>query len=391
MFRWDSPAPTVTELVDSMAPVMQRRRILLALAGAACPSLWAGEAKATTLAAAWQRGSQQYLGLLLASDGRLEPRAALPMPTRPHGLLVEPGGSVLAFARRPGDWLLRWHPKTGQTQWQWQDDDRRLNGHGVHVGEHLIATTETDRETGQGWLGVRDRATLDLIDAWPTHGRDPHQLLVLPQALGRWPAGTLLVANGGVLTRPETGRSKVYGERLDASLVALAPESGRLLGQWRLDDPYLSIRHLAWHPQSRTLGIALQAEHATEAERHAAPVLAVWEGERLLPARSQPALGGYGGDIVALPSGPLGHPGGFAVACTRSDALAWFSADGHFARAMAHAQSCALACNGGSCWNAGRDGVLVNASDAMGPVSAIHSPFRVAAELQIDNHWQLYI
>ena len=39
--------------------------------------------------------------------------------------------------------------------------------------------------------------------------------------------------------------------RLDATM-------GRLMGQWRLQDPRLSLRHLAWGPDGKTLGIALQ-------------------------------------------------------------------------------------------------------------------------------------
>ena len=48
---------------------------------------------------------------------------------------------------------------------------------------------------------------------------------------------------------------------MDASLVALHPGNGELLGQWRLADPYLSMRHLAWDARHQRLGIALQAEH----------------------------------------------------------------------------------------------------------------------------------
>lgn len=376
-----------TEALGPMSPALRRRGFLLASVAAAWPLARASEADNAALAAAWQSGAQQQLGLLTAQHGRLEPGATLLLPTRAHGVLVEPDGSLLAFARRPGDWLLRWHPMTGRARWRWLEDDTRLNGHGAPVGERLIVTTETNRETGLGCLGVRERETLELIDAWSTQGRDPHQVLVLPQALGSLPAGTLMVANGGVTTRPETGRSKMFGERLDASLVALSPSNGSLLGQWRLDDPYLSIRHLAWNPQSRTLGVALQAEHASEAERHVAPVLAVWDGERLNPARNQPPLGGYGGDIIAL---PRGFTNGFAMACTRGDTLAFFAADSCFVRAATHAQSCALACAGSSWWNAGRDSVFSEGQPSMMGTSSASRRLPVAPDLRMDNHWQLY-
>ncbi|MDF3823494.1 DUF1513 domain-containing protein, partial [Leptospira sp. 96542] len=194
---------------------------------------------------------------------------------------------------------------------------------------------ETELDDGQGLLGVRDAASLEKIDEWPTHGRDPHQLLALPRAVGRFAAGTLMVANGGIPTLPETGRAKLLGQRLkqqrmDASLVALHPGTGELLGQWRLADHYLSIRHLAFDAGAGRLGIALQAEHPDAAQRQGAPVLAVWDGKALRAAEAQPALPGYGGDIVALSPAIAagGGGGGFAVSCARTDPLALFDGEG---------------------------------------------------------------
>lgn len=369
-----------------MGHAMQRRGLFFALASLACPPGWAKVSATTPLVAAWQQNAQHYIGLLRVDGSRLEPTLALPVPSRAHGLWVQPDASVLAFARRPGDWLLRWHPATGQTQWRWQEDDQRLNGHGLVVPDtDLLLTTQTDRETGLGWLGVRDRTSLDCVDAWPTHGRDPHQLLVLPQALGGLPAGTVLVANGGITTHTETGRSKQQGGPLDASLVALDPQRGALLGQWRLKDPFLSIRHMAWNAHSQQLGLALQAEHPTAPARKAAPVLAVWDGAALSPAVDQPALEGYGGDVIALPRG------GYAVGCPRADVLALFSPSGRFEQAIAHPQSCALAGLGDQWWNAGTSGVL---SDQQRRFSLAAPAAGVATDahptLQIDNHWQPY-
>jgi hypothetical protein len=77
--------------------------------------------------------------------------------------------------------------------------------------------------------------------------------------------GHVIVANGGV---PRTAEDKKYDlHRMEPSLVRLDAGSGKLLRQWRLDDPRLSLRHLAWNTARRRrqtrLGIALQAEHAT--------------------------------------------------------------------------------------------------------------------------------
>lgn len=340
---------------------------------------------ATTLLAAWQSDSEQHIGLFEAGEAQWSVRRALAVPTRAHGLWAEADGSVLAVARRPGDWLLRWQPRSGKTQWHWTGEDRRFNGHVVPgPGGAALWTTETDLDTAQGLIGVRDARSLEKTDEWPTHGMDPHQLLALPQAVGDLPAGTLMVANGGIPTLPETGRAKRQLGRMDASLVALHPVSGERLGQWRLGDPYLSVRHLAWDSKTATLGIALQAEHPDAETKAQAPVLAVWDGQRLSAAQGQPAMAGYGGDICALPAE---SGGGFAVSCPRTNRLALFSADGHWRGMQGHAEAYALAAGAGGWWLASSQGQVGLLHDRRGQPEMLRNPR--AGTMQIDNHWVL--
>jgi hypothetical protein len=368
------------------------------LTSAACAAAWptlsqaraaaqpGGEA--TRLLAAWQAQGQHHLGLLRASPGDAQVVTSLALPSRPHGLLAEAGGTVLAVARRPGDWLLRWRPgrQPEQLQWHWQEDDRRLNGHVVALDHQHLLTTETDRATGQGWLSLRAAASLRTLQSWPTHGPDPHQLLVLPQAVGPWPAGTVLVANGGITALPETGRSARQAGALDASLVALEPRHGRLLGQWRLQDPWLSIRHLAWNGHSGQVGVALQAEHPSADQRQAAPVLALWDGRSLQAAVAPAALAGYGGDIAALGAA------GYAVSCPRAGALAWFSAQGQYRGTSRQTAVCALASQDADLWSGGEAVVgLARAEQAEqadpAPPALTAGPSQAAA-WALDNHWQ---
>lgn len=334
-----------------------------------------------TLLAAWQQQDKQRIGLLSVGDTTWSVQRSLVVPTRAHGLWAEAGGSVLAVARRPGDWLLRWHPVSGSAQWHWIGEDRRFNGHVIVLDRGAaLWTTETDLDTAQGCIGVRDPRSLEKIAEWASHGMDPHQLLALPQAVGELPAGTLMVANGGIPTLPETGRSKHALGRMDASLVALDPGSGELLGQWRLADPFLSIRHLAFDPASGTLGIALQAEHPDPAAKAAAPVLAVWDGRTLRAAESQPPVAGYGGDIAALPEAC----GGFAVSCPRVNQLALFDARGVWRGALAQREAYALATRGDRWWLSGAPTLLTRQGGAA-PVALPHAASATAP--QIDNHW----
>jgi uncharacterized protein len=278
---------------------LTRRQCLLAAAGLAgwtAPSLaFSASGTGTTLAAAWEADNRYQIGLIAVNEQGFSIQHATPVPTRPHALLVEAGGSLLAVARRPGDWLVRWRPGQPEQkpQWHWIDGDRRFNGHAVPSADGgMLWTTETDLETAEGRLGVRNPASLEKIDEWTTHGMDPHELLVLPQRVGAFPAGTLVVANGGIATLPETGRTKRDTARMDASLVALHPRTGARLGQWRLADPYLSVRHLAWDARNQRLGIALQAEHPSPDDRWRAPVLAIWDGECLAASPKAPDLRG---------------------------------------------------------------------------------------------------
>jgi len=364
---------------------LQRREILALLAAFGAAPAWAARVDHTTLLAAWQLKDEQHIGLLSVDGARWSIQRALTVPTRAHGLWAETDGSVLAVARRPGDWLLRWQPRSGKTQWHWIDDDRRFNGHVIASADGAtLWTTETDLDTAQGLIGVRDARSLDKAAEWATHGMDPHQLLALPQAVGGLPAGSLMVANGGIPTLPETGRSKRALGRMDASLVALHPANGELLGQWRLSDPYLSIRHLAWDTASQTLGIALQAEHPDKATAASAPVLAVWNGQTLRAAEAQTPLAGYGGDICALPGG------GFAVSCPRVNRLALFDTQGHWQGAIEHTEAYALTADPAHWWLASsrsQAGLLQGGAHAAAPAGLTRAHGRSEQDLQIDNHW----
>lgn len=360
---------------------MTRRRVIQAITACSISSLaWGQDNKPSQsdyLVAAWEHEARYSLGILRLDLNSWSMVRSLDLPTRPHGFFCEADGTVLTVARRPGEWLLRWNWHTGSTQWSWVDDDRRLNGHVISsLDGRTRLTTETDQSSGRGLLGVRSAATMEKIQEFDTHGLDPHQLMILPKALGGCPAGTVIVANGGVRTFAETGRMKASGAPLDSSLVALSPTDGRLLGQWRLPDPYLSIRHLAWDAASGRLGIALQSEHYDKTTKEAAPVLAVWDGEELRTASGQPKLQGYGGDIVAMPGS------GFAVSCPKANVISLYDALGNWKSVIEQSGVCALAPHEGGWLAAG------NAELTWNVEKTNIQPFRLRSlGYQWDNHW----
>lgn len=262
------------------------------------------------IGAAWRgpNPADPYFAGALVADWEarsLTIRYAVPLPTRPHGLLAEADGGLLVAGVRHGEWLLRCDD-AGKVVRQLDlpaEGSCRLGGHFiVSAAGDTLYTTETDMSNGRGRIGVRDRHRLKKLAEWDTHGIDPHQLLLDGD-------GHLMVANGGI---PRTAEDKkVDLHRMDSSLVRLASANGELLGQWRLDDARLSMRHMAWNrdPQEggALLGIAMQAEHGDPHARKAAPILAVFDGARLdIPTRVNDGIG-YSGDIAPA------HRGGFVL------------------------------------------------------------------------------
>jgi hypothetical protein len=374
-------------------PQGHRRHALLALAGLGAWALapraaWARNPSGTVhLAAAWERQGSFHIGLLstLEDAGQaLQVHASLEVPTRAHGLCVLPDGSVLATARRPGDWLVRWRPGRGaEPRWLWQDGERSFNGHVVASTDGArLYTTETDVETGASLIGVRDARTLRKIAEWPTHGIDAHELTWDPRVPHRG-APTLIVANGGVPTAPETGRAKRNLDTMDSSLARLDARTGRLLGQWRLRDPRLSLRHLAWSPDGATLGIALQAEHDDTAVKDAAPVLALFDGTALRVVAAPQAIAqgihGYGGSMAATPAG-------WAVSCPRAHGIATFSLQGQWQGLVPLPEACPLAVQGSALW-AGGLGASLQSAQAAAPLRHPHG--RGLQDVRLDNHWVL--
>ena len=313
-------------------PSMNRRTLLSGTAMAALGAAGAlglapgralalgADASTTLIGAAW-RGPKatdtHYAGVLAADWERkkLSIRYAVALPSRPHGLLPQADGGLLMNCVRPGTWLLRCDG-AGKVMQQIQLDRDKdavlLSGHTVPSPDGAtLYTTEINYRTGRGHIGVRDAATLRKQAEWDSGGIDPHQPVLDAQ-------GHLLVANGGVLRN--LADAKYDLQRMESALVRIDTRTGRIAQRWGLDDPRLSMRHIAWSTSAaadasdapRRLGVAMQAEHEDPARRAAAPILAVLEGEQLsVPSRVNDGHG-YAGDITPA------YNGGFAVSSNKA-------------------------------------------------------------------------
>lgn len=189
------------------------------------------------------------------------------MPTgfRGHGLAVHPlrEGVVVMVARRPGTTLVRVDLSTGEELARAEAiEGTHLFGHAVFSADGTrLYVTEGDIALGQGLIGVRDGETLELIEHHSSYGIGPHELALLPDG------DTLVVANGGIWTRPDTGRDKLNLDTMDPTLSYIERHTGELLEEVRLEESKSSIRHLAVSADGTVaVGVQLQREVASTTE-----------------------------------------------------------------------------------------------------------------------------
>ncbi len=243
---------------------IDRRRFLLSSAGITAASClpvglsWAGEVPVG--------GRRRIFGAALDSEGRyiLASVAAgggdpviVPLPGRGHGPAVDPTGRwVVMLARRPGTFMVVADAGTGAMVAQHISPARRhFFGHGVFSPDgRFLYTTENDIETGKGVIGVWDMSGAgDRVAEFPSYGIGPHQLVLHPDG------ETLIIANGGIETHPDTGRRKLNIATMQPSLAYVDRRTGALAEKRQMPDELhkLSIRHLDVS-QDGLVGLAFQ-------------------------------------------------------------------------------------------------------------------------------------
>jgi hypothetical protein len=298
-----------------------RRQLLksgLALALGACLPLpvLAGEAPLTLLVAWNGPGKRSFAGALPRGNAAL---SGAVLPSRGHHLAPIPGcpGQMLVFARRPGRSISRVDWQTGRELARYAYPENRHGfGHGIFTPDGALYTTDSNIDSGNGLVTQRDPITLEALAEWPSGGIGPHELLPLPD-------GRLLIANGGILTLPETGRIKLNRASMQPTLTVFNPQSGKVDASYTLPDKQLSIRHLA-AARDGSIGVALQYE----GDESAAPVLARFhprDGLALLnaPVVAQNPARGYAASVAC-------NGQRFAVTCPKGDAVLVWESDGRF-------------------------------------------------------------
>lgn len=223
-------------------PPIGRRSFLTGLlaAGFVPQPTWADAGSPAFLAAAVQPdGTFDLCGI--GED--LNIRFKIPLPARGHAAAAHPTRPMaVAFARRPGTFAMVIDCVTGmQTAMLNAPEGRHFYGHGVFSQDgDLLFTTENDYEAGQGRIGVWDaRHHFQRLDEWDSGGVGPHDIKRLPGS------DMLVVANGGIDTHPDMGRSKLNIPMMHPNLSYVA--AGQFLEMTALPPEMHknSIRHLA--------------------------------------------------------------------------------------------------------------------------------------------------
>ncbi|AWZ01257.1 hypothetical protein RHODOSMS8_01722 [Rhodobiaceae bacterium] len=300
---------------------LSRRHILQ---GSAAAAMVAGPlpAIATTANARWmgcRQVGEAYFATLFDETGHVH--LDVQLPGRGHDVVPSPDGRrVVIMARRPDRFALVVDLNSGEVHHHMTaSDGHHFYGHGCFSADStLFYTSENHYETGDGVIGVRDANNdFELLGHFASGGIGPHEILLTADRKA------LAIANGGIRTHPDTGRSKLNLETMAPSLTLVDHESGELMSRHSLDAEHhqLSIRHLAAGPNG--LAAALQYEGP---KRDRVPLLALFDGTDLQLAETPPAVAramrNYAGSVAFDTSGDI-----IALTCPRGNLVSFWSSD----------------------------------------------------------------
>ncbi|WEX77694.1 DUF1513 domain-containing protein [Sinorhizobium numidicum] len=233
----------------------------------------------------------------LTEEGEIIERTLL--PARAHGMAFSPESRhAVAFARRPGTYaMILATDRAAEPIVIAATEGRHFFGHGCFSADgRLLYATENDFSANRGMIGVYDGTrSFARIGEFPTYGIGPHDM-----ALGS-DGRTLAIANGGIETHPDFGRTKLNLDHMEPSLTLVDTATGALIQKHMLPKELsrLSTRHVDIGADGR-IWFACQYEGA----RNDLPPLVghFSQGKDLtlitLPDRTTEALANYVGAIA---------------------------------------------------------------------------------------------
>ncbi|CZF82111.1 DUF1513 domain-containing protein [Grimontia marina] len=262
----------------------KRRRMLLSSVGLLTAGVMAGGWRVYQSEA--ERAKPAFLGCAKTTDGNYAVTAVntsggvcfqTPLPGRGHGIAISNNKQLAyVFARRPGDFIQTIDLKTGGVRnITHPPSEKFYYGHGDVLGNQLFVV-EGDIASSEGSIGVyhtnRD-GSLTRMREISGFGVGPHEMKVIN-------GNTMAVAVGGIRTE---GRKKLNLDSMQPSLVMIDIESGLVTERYTLEDPKLSIRHLATGPE----GVVFIAQQYQGDAENILPLLAIkQQGRDISPLKA---------------------------------------------------------------------------------------------------------
>ena len=262
----------------------------------------------------------------------------IPLPARGHDAVIKPGGmQSVVFARRPGEFMFVIDLDSGQViQKVSSSNDRHYYGHGDFDANGLLYVSENDYEAGRGVIGVYDSNDgYRRVGEFASHGVGPHELKFLADKR------TVVIANGGIKTHPDYGRTKLNLKKMQPNLAYVDASSGQLLDAYQPPRQWhqLSIRHLDIIDD--TVCAVMQYQGPVNQRP---PLIALHSGEdhlRLLaaPDSVQKQMRNYCGSVCGGSSGKT-----FAVSSPRGNITTfWSKQSGDYLGSVEVTDGCGLA------------------------------------------------
>ncbi|MFN4204900.1 MAG: DUF1513 domain-containing protein [Agrobacterium albertimagni] len=227
-------------------PLIDRRVFLRAaglafVAGLAPRSAFALERTDAVYASGLKRPDGKFAIGLVSEAGTLIDEIAL--PGRVHGLCHSAAnGLSVAFARRPGTFAVVFDAKKRvEPRIVTAPEGRHYFGHGAFSPDgRLFYASENGFDANAGVIGIYDCiAGFERVGEVPAHGIGTHDITVTAD-------GLLVIANGGIETHPDFGRTKLNLDHMEPSLVLADARTGALIEKHALPPELkqLSTRHL---------------------------------------------------------------------------------------------------------------------------------------------------
>ena len=290
--------------------MITRRALIAGLAASGADAvisapLTAGQADDRLLISCARKPDSSFVLAGFAKNGAIA--FELPLPGRGHATSISPDGkTAVHMARRPGRFMLIADLATGSLRDMVSaPEGRHFYGHATFsVDGCRLFTTENDFENAKGAIGVWNTDNrYERIGEWDSHGIGPHDISLMPDGM------TLVIANGGIQTHPDSGRAKLNIPDMKPSLVFLNVRNGSVISKIALPSELHknSIRHLDAGPDGTVLfGMQYQGNPSD-----APPLVGMIgrDGKSLLfdaPEPLAPELKGYCADVAIDPSGRFG-------------------------------------------------------------------------------------